>query len=129
MNDERVPPIYQRPPLGKPPGFLRRVAGWVAHKFLVLWYVGRDPHTPKWAKVTLFGSLLYLFPFGVPLDFLPPIGEEFDLGALLLAVGTFLFSIRKHHLIRANETARQWFGGQGARQQPEPPVIEIEKPH
>jgi hypothetical protein len=114
--------------MGRSPGLLRRLAGWVAHKFLVLWYVGTDPLTPRWAKVTLFGALLYIFPFGVPLDFIPPFGEELDLGALFVAAGTFLFSIRRHHLNQAREAAERWFGGNPPPpRQAEPPVIELPK--
>jgi uncharacterized membrane protein YkvA (DUF1232 family) len=128
MNDEHVPPIYDQPPRRKPPALWRRLARWVTHKFLVLYYVGMDPHTPRWAKVTLGGVLVYVFSLGILLDFLPPLGEGLDLGAVLLAGGTFLLSIRKHHLEQAREKTRWLFeGGQEPQPPPEPPIIEIQK--
>jgi len=71
---------------------------------------------------------LTTFSLGILLDFLPPLGEGLDLGAVLLAGGTFLLSIRKHHLEQAREKTRWLFeGGQEPPPPPEPPIIEIPK--
>ncbi len=128
MNDEHVPPIYTQPPRRKPPALWRQLARWFTHKFLVLYYVGMDPKTPRWAKITLGGALVYIVsPVGILLDFLPPLGEGLDLGALLLAGGTFLLSIRQHHLEHARDKTRWLFEGGQEPQPPEPPIIEVEK--
>ncbi|MGA2053325.1 MAG: YkvA family protein [Opitutales bacterium] len=98
----------------------------------MLYYVGMDPKTSRWAKLTLGGALVYIFsPPGILLDFLPPLGEELDFAALVLAGGVFLLSIRKHHLDHAWEKTRWLF--EGGREPPpprppEPPILEIEKP-
>jgi uncharacterized membrane protein YkvA (DUF1232 family) len=84
---------------------------WVVEKILVLYYVGTDPKVSLWAKRCLAGSVLYIFSFGIVLDFLPPIGEFDDFVAFLIASVAVAFSIKPHHTLQARATARRWFGG------------------
>ena len=94
-----------------PVRFVLAPVRWVVEKVLVLYYVGTDPKVPLWAKRCLAGALLYIFSLGIVLDFLPPIGEVDDFIAFLIAAGAVAFSIKPHHKIQAQETARRWFGG------------------
>jgi uncharacterized membrane protein YkvA (DUF1232 family) len=103
---------------------VRKLAGvvlapvrWVVEKCLVLYYVGMDPGTSRWARRALAGAVLYVFSLGLVLDFLPPIGEVDDLLAFLIAAVAVGFSIKPTHALQARQTARRWFGDK-----PEPPA-------
>jgi len=130
MNHDEARPISGEPFRRKPAGFFRRAGHWCVEKGLVLYYVGTDERTPGWAKVTLAGALLYVIsPVGLALDFLPPLGEGLDFGALFFALGAFLFSIKKHHLAQARATTLRWFGGLPPPSPAEPPVIDLPPSH
>jgi uncharacterized membrane protein YkvA (DUF1232 family) len=107
--------------------FGRKLAGvvfapvrWVVEKCLVLYYVGMDPGTSRWARRALVGAVLYIFSLGIVLDFIPLIGEVDDLLAFLIAVVAVGFSIKPTHVLQARQTARRWFGDK-----PEPPSAPV----
>jgi hypothetical protein len=97
-------------------GLILAPVRWIVEKILVLYYVGTDPKVSPWAKRGLATSLLYVFSLGIILDFLPPIGEEIDFIAFLIAAGSVAFSIKPYHTYQAKAKARQLFGG------PSPPA-------
>jgi hypothetical protein len=94
----------------KPNGLVRRVARAVIEKGLVAYYVGTDPATPRWAKAVLVAAVGSFFSVDLLADVLfLPVGIELSLGSIVMAVGAFLFSLRKHHFQRARDKVAQFF--------------------
>ena len=83
----------------------------IVEKSLVLYYVGNDPSTPRWAKGVIAAALGY---FILPLDAIPDIapfvGYADDLGAIAAALATIAACISKTHHHQAKTKTEEWFG-------------------
>ena len=83
----------------------------IVEQSLVLYYVGNDPSTPRWAKGVIAAALGY---FILPLDAIPDIapfvGYADDLGAIAAALATVAACISKTHHQKANAKTEEWFG-------------------
>ncbi|MBT8443124.1 MAG: DUF1232 domain-containing protein [Gammaproteobacteria bacterium] len=88
-----------------------RVAGRnVVEKALWLYYAAESPATPKWAKVTVYGSLAYfILPVDLVPDLLPVAGYTDDLAVLGAAVGAIAFQIDANVRAQAAMTLERWF--------------------
>ncbi len=112
MNDPRYSDHYSDTSFWDKVKTAARLAGReVVEKALVLYYVLRDPDTPKWAKTVVIGALGY---FIVPLDAIPDltplVGYSDDLGALAAALTTVAKHIKPEHLDRARQKVIDLFG-------------------
>ena len=77
---------------------------------LVLFYCLGDEDTPKWAKATIVGALVY---FVSPIDAIPdflPGGYMDDMAVLVAAAGVVAAHIKSEHRERAREWVEQTFG-------------------
>jgi uncharacterized membrane protein YkvA (DUF1232 family) len=119
MNNEPAPRKFRRPLWKRLAGCFRAVWRAVVQTIFVLYYVGIDRATPKWAKGVLLVAAASFFSIDALLDlFLPPLGIEASFGSVVVAAGVCLISIRKRHLIQARDKAARWF--------PDDDVIELD---
>jgi len=88
-----------------------KVAGEsVLEPALKMYYSAQDPHTPTWAKTTVYGALGYfIFPIDAIPDITPIIGYSDDLGVLAMATAAVAAHITEENTAKAKETLRQWF--------------------
>ena len=78
---------------------------------LKLYYAAESPETPKWAKATIYGALVYLItPVDVTPDPIPVIGYVDDLFVLLKALAIIAIHITPDIAEKAKHKASYWFG-------------------
>ena len=83
----------------------------VVEKSLVLYYVGNDPKTPRWAKRVVTAALGYfILPLDAIPDLAPFVGYADDLGAIAAALATIAACISQTHVQDAKKKTGQWFG-------------------
>lgn len=88
----------------------KKAVGDVLVMALKLYYVMLDDDTPRWAKLVIYGALVY---FVVPMDMLPdilPTGYIDDAGTLSAAIGTVHSHIKQEHHDNAQNKVDTWFG-------------------
>ncbi len=84
----------------------------VVEKVLWLYYAAQDPHTPRWAKMTIYSALGYfIFPLDAIPDFVAVFGYTDDLGVLVAALATVSAYITDDVKQRTRLKMTQWFGG------------------
>jgi uncharacterized membrane protein YkvA (DUF1232 family) len=94
---------------GKVKKYGRKVGAETLEKVLILYYVGIDPLTPKWAKGVIAGALGYfIFPLDAIPDLTPIVGYADDLGAITAAIATIAMCITKEHRKKAKEKLKEW---------------------
>ena len=92
----------------------RRAGREVIKLVLTLYYCLQDPDTPKWAKATIIGSLLYFIsPIDAIPDFLPG-GYVDDLAVLGAAAAAVMAHIKPEHRARAQTWVDEAFGPEEA---------------
>lgn len=80
-------------------------------KSLVLYYVGTDPITPRWARGIVAAALGYfIVPFDAIPDMAPLIGYTDDWGAVAAAMAMIACCISQSHVEKAKTKADAWFG-------------------
>jgi uncharacterized membrane protein YkvA (DUF1232 family) len=95
---------------GKVKKYGRKVGAETLEKVLILYYVGIDPLTPKWAKGVIAGALGYfIFPLDAIPDLTPIVGYADDLGAITAALAAIAMCITKEHKNKAKEKLKEWF--------------------
>ncbi|AGH95375.1 YkvA family protein [Pseudobdellovibrio exovorus] len=71
-----------------------KIGSGMAMTILKLYYTARDPRTPKWARIRIYGALGYfILPIDAIPDFIPLTGYSDDAALLTLAVATLAFYI------------------------------------
>lgn len=82
----------------------------VVYAALLLYYVLRNPGTPKADRTKIVGALGYLLlPTDLIPDFLPVVGYTDDLAALMWVLYTVIHNITPEVKIQAREKLGQWF--------------------
>lgn len=82
----------------------------VIEKALILYYVGIDPKTPKWAKTVIIAALGYfIMPIDAIPDMTPIVGFADDVGALVAAAAAVGACITETHITQAKEKMKEWF--------------------
>ena len=91
--------------------FAKQAGREVVHKALILYYAGKDPSTPMWAKGVITAALGYfIFPLDAIPDITPFVGYADDLGAMAAALAAIASSITKEHIDKATAKIEEWFG-------------------
>jgi uncharacterized membrane protein YkvA (DUF1232 family) len=73
------------------------------------YFCARDPGTPIFARVALFGAIAYFFmPFDAIPDFIPGVGHLDDAAILLLAIRLVAHRITPEHHDRARRRLDLW---------------------
>lgn len=81
-----------------------KIGSNMAMTVLKLYYAARDPRTPKWARIRIYGALGYfILPIDAIPDFIPLTGYSDDMALLGLAVATLAFYISDESKQKANE--------------------------
>jgi uncharacterized membrane protein YkvA (DUF1232 family) len=90
--------------------YAKQIGNKTLHSALVLYYVGLDNQTPKWAKGVILASLGYLiFPFDAIPDITPFAGYADDAGAIASALAVIAGSITIEHKNKADQKIVEWF--------------------
>jgi len=88
----------------------KKIGRPLLHKSLILYYVGADPKTPKWAKGTVAAALGYfIWPLDAIPDFVPAVGYGDDAVAIAAALAAIAMCITKEHRSKATLKLRDWF--------------------
>lgn len=83
----------------------------VIYAALLLYYVLKDPLTPKGDKTKIFGALGYfILPFDIIPDAIPVFGFADDLAALTWALYAVSKNITPETKALAKNKLREWFG-------------------
>lgn len=91
----------------------------VVEKVLWLYYAAQDPHTPRWAKTTIYGALGYfIFPLDAVPDFVAAFGYTDDLSVLVAALTAVSAYITEDVKSRTQLKMTQWFGPRPAPSSP-----------
>lgn len=86
----------------------------VIHHVLLLYGIAKDPDTPMWIRVIIWGALAYFInPFDAIPDITPVVGFSDDLGALAAALAAAQAYAKPEHHEWANERIKEWFGEDG----------------
>ena len=90
--------------------FAQRAGIEVVEKTLMLYYAAQSPHTPLWAKTTIYGALGYFISTidAIP-DVVPGAGFSDDYGVLVAALATVAFYIDAEVKEKAANKLRDWF--------------------
>ncbi|MBN2529611.1 MAG: DUF1232 domain-containing protein [Deltaproteobacteria bacterium] len=92
----------------------RRAGRRVLNPVLKMFFSVRDPQTPRWARVAIYGALAYfIFPLDAVPDIIPMVGYTDDFGVLMAALATVAVHIKPEHKERAAHVLEQWFGNEG----------------
>jgi len=77
---------------------------------LQLYYAARSPHTPAWARATIYGALGYFVSTidALP-DITPIVGYTDDLGVLLAALAAVAAHVTPEVRARARRKVQSWF--------------------
>ena len=95
---------------GKMKKLARKAGVKIVYVALLLYYVVRNPATPKADKTKIFGALGYLLlPTDLIPDFLPVVGFTDDLAALTWALYSVAKNITPEVKIQAREKLGEWF--------------------
>ncbi|HVM83496.1 MAG TPA: YkvA family protein [Candidatus Binatia bacterium] len=88
---------------------LRRIP--LIDRTLAAYYCARDPETPLYARVALFGAIAYfIMPFDLIPDFIPVVAHIDDAAVMLLALRMVGHKIKPEHHERARLTLDRWTG-------------------
>ena len=89
---------------------MRPVRG-VLERLLWLYHAARDPATPGWAKLAIFGALAYLlFPLDAVADPTPLVGLLDDVGVVAAAIAYVSRRLPPGVRERTARTLSRWFG-------------------
>jgi len=89
---------------------MRPVRG-VLERLLWLYHAARDPATPAWAKLAIFGALAYLlFPLDAVADPTPLVGLLDDVGVVAAAILYVSRRLPPGARERSARTLSRWFG-------------------
>ncbi|MBQ6286758.1 MAG: DUF1232 domain-containing protein [Bacteroidales bacterium] len=95
---------------GKLKSLARRAGVKIAYAALLLYYVLRNPGTPRADRTKILGALGYLLlPMDLIPDFLPMAGYTDDLAALTWALYSVAKNITPEVKIQAREKLGEWF--------------------
>ena len=95
---------------GKLKSLARRAGVKIAYAALLLYYVLRNPGTPRADRTKILGALGYLLlPMDLIPDFLPVAGYTDDLAALTWALYSVAKNITPEVKIQAREKLGEWF--------------------
>ena len=95
---------------GKLKSLARRAGVKIAYAALLLYYVLRNPGTPRADRTKILGALGYLLlPMDLIPDFLPMAGYTDDLAALTWALYSVAKNITPEVKIQAREKMGEWF--------------------
>ena len=95
---------------GKLKSLARRAGVKIAYAALLLYYVLRNPGTPRADRTKILGALGYLLlPMDLIPDFLPMAGYTDDLAALTWALYSGAKNITPEVKIQAREKLGEWF--------------------
>ena len=87
---------------------LKKAGGEVVEKALVLYYVMKDPETPKSSKVIITAALAYfILPFDIIPDFIPLAGFTDDLAALATVMLKTSSEIKDVHREKARQKCKE----------------------
>ena len=83
----------------------------VVERLLWLYHAARDPATPAWAKLAIFGALAYLlFPLDAVADPTPLVGLLDDVGVIAAAIAYVSHRLPPGVRERTARTLSRWFG-------------------
>ena len=95
---------------GRLKSLARRAGVKIAYAALLLYYVLRNPGTPRADRTKILGALGYLLlPMDLIPDFLPMAGYTDDLAALTWALYSVAKNITPEVKIQAREKLGEWF--------------------
>ncbi len=103
---------------GKVKKLVRKAGIKIVYIALLLYYVMRNPATPKADKTKILGALGYLLlPTDLIPDFLPVAGYTDDLAALTWALYSVAKNITPEVKIQARQKLGEWFEDYDAQEQ------------
>ena len=95
---------------GKIKKIARKAGIKIVYAALLLYYVVRNPGTPRADRAKIIGALGYLiFPADLIPDFIPAVGYTDDLAALMWALYSVARNITPEVKILAREKLGEWF--------------------
>lgn len=91
--------------------FAKKAGEGVLEPALKMYYAASDPDTPTWATAAIYAALGYFIsPVDAIPDVVPVAGFSDDLGVLCAALAATAAHIKEEHVLKAQQTLRQWFG-------------------
>lgn len=90
-------------------GLIRRIP--LIDRTLAAYYCARDPETPLYARLAIFGAIAYfIMPFDLIPDFIPVVAHIDDAAVMLLAIRLVNHRITPDHRERARILLQRWAG-------------------